>query len=190
MNLEVSIAATAELCGVQLSKPAAMMLLQDLDRYPEQQILEALARCRRELKGRLTVQEILSRIDDGRPGAEEAWASLVWDEESTMVVTSETMEAAGIARSLWMNGDKFGARNAFKEAYTRLITEAREKNVPTDWQVSLGYDRSGREGPIRDALHKGRLSPKIAQRFLPASENIAPPVAAFIAEKLSGEITK
>ena len=79
-KLNEAIAVTAELTGTVLSKVAAQVMAEDLARYPEAQVMGALTRCRRELKGRLTIADVISRLDDGRPGVEEAWAMLPKDE--------------------------------------------------------------------------------------------------------------
>lgn len=170
MTLEEAIGATAELCGTQLSRPAARMLLADLSEYPEDAILGALAKCRREHKGRLTVAEIVSRIDDGRPGPDEAWSMLVWNEDQTVVLTEEMQYAQGPLWGMYDAGDRVGARMAFKEAYTRLVNEAREAKKQVEWQVSLGQDRSGRRDVILRAMSEGKLTPAQGQRFIPPDE--------------------
>src|SRR5512143_3188407 len=87
-----AVMMTAELCGYPFSSDTvADVFLDDLAGYPEPQLLAALGRCRLEHKGRLTVADVLSRLEDGRPGVEAAWAqistladervSLVWCEE-------------------------------------------------------------------------------------------------------------
>ena len=80
VELLQALAVTAELTGTELSEPAARVMANDLAAYPVQQVLGALTRCRRELKGRLTVAAILERLDDGRPGPNEAWAMIPQDE--------------------------------------------------------------------------------------------------------------
>ena len=75
-ELAEALAVTAELTGTELSVAAAKVMATDLAAYPRQQVLGALARCRRELKTRLTMAAVIERLDDGRPGAEEAWAMI------------------------------------------------------------------------------------------------------------------
>lgn len=167
MTLTQAIRATAEVTGTRLSEDAANLFLEDMLEFDERDVLKALARCRKELKGRLTVAEIISRIDDGRPGPDEAWAMLPWDEASTAVLTAEMQEAQGSCRALYQH-DRIGARLAFKEVYTKLVAEARNEHRQIEWQISLGQDKAGRIAPIKEALQAGRLSPKRAQLFLPA----------------------
>lgn len=174
MKLSDAIFATAELCGTKLSEVGAELLLSDLVAYSEEDVIKALARCRRELKGRLTIAEIIGRIDDGRPGADEAWGMLVWEEEPTVVLTSEMQEAQFAAWRLWHSNDRTGARMAFKDCYTRLVTEAREERKPVEWCVALGWDTTLRYGPILEAVKQGRMSPEAAQRFFPRDEKVMP----------------
>lgn len=162
-----AIAVTAELTGTELSKVAGKVMAEDLARFNECQVLGALTRCRRELKGRLTLADVIARLDDGRPGVEEAWAMIPKSERDTVVWTDEMARAMGVAHSLLSNGDSIGARMAFKEAYQRELTQARDNGIPVNWVPSLGYDQHGREGPIRDAVERGRIAPDRAVMFLP-----------------------
>jgi hypothetical protein len=162
-----AVAVASEICGTTLSKPAARVFAEQLSNYDEVSTLNALNRCMRELKGRLTLSEVISRIDDGRPGVDEAWAGLAWDEESTAVITVEMEAAQSVAWSAYLAGDRVGARMAFKDCYTAAVTKAREQHVPVRWIVSLGWDVQGREGPIKDAMAKGRITRETAIRFLP-----------------------
>lgn len=97
--------------------------------------------------------------DDGRPGAEEAWAIalLADDEARTVVWTAEIAEAMSAARPVLDIGDKVGARMAFREAYERLIGDARKTRRPVQWQTSLGHDPRQRADAIRQAVDLGRL---------------------------------
>ena len=92
-SLLKAIAVTAELTGTTQSAAAAEIMAQDLARFPESQVLSALTMCRRELKGRLTIADVIQRLDDGRPGAEEAWAMIPKSEGSTVVWTAEMAHA-------------------------------------------------------------------------------------------------
>jgi hypothetical protein len=151
-----AIAVTAELTGTNLSEPAAKVMAIDLAAYPEGQVLAALARCRRELKARLTVADVLTRIDDGRPGPEEAWAMIPKDEAASIVWTREMAEAYGVA--LPIMDAPVQARMAFLEAYRERVRKARDERVPVQWEPSLGHDPEGREHVLRQAVEKGRLT--------------------------------
>lgn len=169
-----AIAVTAELCGTNLSEPAARLLLQDLSKFDERAVLTALSKCRRELKGRLTLAEVITRIDDGRPGPEEAWALLPRDEESSVVWTQEMVDAWAICRSMMQEGEMVPARMAFKEAYLRLVAEARDAGVKVRWIPSLGHDKADREAVVRRAVELGRLTNEHAKALLPAPADAGP----------------
>lgn len=157
MNLQDAIAATAELCGSPLSIPALTMIVLDVDQYPEQMIFAALRRCRMEHKGRLTAEAIISRLDDGRPGPEEAWAMIPRDEAGSVVWTDEMAAAFGIAGPLLAQGEPIPARMAFIEHYRAAVTTARLNAVPPRWTPSLGHDPRGREQVLLEASKKGRI---------------------------------
>ena len=97
--------------------------------------------------------------DDARPGVEEAWAVVfrATDENSTIVWTAEMAEAFGIARPLVLAGDEVAARMAFKEAYARLVSFAREHRVPTSWTVTLGLDNEQRNSALLPHVQAGRI---------------------------------
>jgi hypothetical protein len=131
-----AIAVTAELCGRTFSPEAARVFVDDLAGFDERAIAAALRRCRREVRGALTVQDVVSRIDDGRPGPEEAWAMLPKDEATSCVWTDEMREAFGAALPLLEQGDKVaGVR----------VCQARQPQSKTP---SLGFDPRGREGVL------------------------------------------
>ncbi len=160
-----AIAVTAELCGGrEFSEGAARQFERDLSVYPLNQVLNALDRCRHELQRPLTLAAVIERIDDGRPGPDEAWAMLPQDERVTVVWTTEMQVAWGIARELH---DQVAARMAFKEAYSRIIGAARAEQRPVVWQPALGADPDGREQPLMEAIALGRLTAPHVAGLLP-----------------------
>lgn len=194
MSVEIAqaIAVTAELCGTNLSDPAKRMMMQDLSGYPDAAVIQALSACRKQLKGRLTLSEIISRIDDGRPGVEEAWAKLPRDEATTAVWTDEMRQAWAVALPLLEVGEDVAARMAFKEAYTRIVTAARDSGAPVVWSVTVGTDAHGRRAVIEEAAAQGLISHERVQFFLPIAaptpeglallehkDNIVPPEKAL-----------
>ncbi|MEW4338472.1 hypothetical protein [Chromobacterium vaccinii] len=166
-----AVAVTAELTGTELSAAAQAVMVRDLLGYPKESVLRALSRCRRELTGRLTLAAILDRLDDGRPGADEAWgvvARALGDESETVVWTEEMASAAAPARELMMLGDKIGARMAFRDAYERIVSDARGERRSVSWRVSAGNDADRRASAIVRAVELGRLPAGQAQALLPA----------------------
>lgn len=107
--------------------------------------------------------------NDGRPGAEEAWAIALTsrDESDTVVWTRETAEAFAICAPVLATGDEVGARMAFKEAYSRLVNAARANGKPVAWSASLGWDTRKREAAIQKAQTAGLLSAPTAKALLP-----------------------
>lgn len=162
-----AISLTAEVCGQSLSSAAAEILAEDLGDFSETAVLAALARCRMELQGPLKVADILARIDDGRPEAEEAWAMMPESELASVVWTDEMALAWGIALPLLNIGDYGGARAAFRESYTTAVLRARVLRKPVHWMPSLGSDVAARERVLLDAVRKGRLSAAHAEQLLP-----------------------
>lgn len=163
-----ALAVCAELTGTELSKAAVRVMAQDLSAYPLPQVLGALTRCRRELKGRMTIADILARLDDGRPAPEQAWAMvarLLNDENPTVVWTKEMAESFGVALSL--SDDPVAARMAFKESYAGACQKARDAGAAVSWTPSLGHDTKGREAPLIEAVRLGRIPLEHAQMLLP-----------------------
>lgn len=157
VNVLEALAVTAELTGTQLSAVGARVMAQDLAPYPEIQVLGALARCRKELKGKLTVADIVTRLDDGRPAPEEAWAMLPFDERQTTVWTEEMAGAWGVALPLIEEGERVQARMAFLENYKSRVQKARDAGDPVRWTVSLGYDKESRAPALAEAVRLGRI---------------------------------
>jgi hypothetical protein len=160
-----AIAVTAELTGTEISADAARMFAEDLSQFPEEQVLKALSRCRRELKTRMSLADVLSRIDDGRPGAEEAWSMIPKDESGSVVWTDEMAQAYGVAYRLM--DDHVQARMAFIETYRDRCAKARDASIPVKWMPSLGHDPMGRESVLMEAVEKGRLTAQHVAGLLP-----------------------
>lgn len=180
-----AIAVCAELTGTQLSEAAARVMADDLSRYPHAQVVGALGACRRELRGRLTISDIIARLDDGRPGVEEAWATVapaLGNESVTIVWTDEMAAAYGVACNL--DGDKVAARMAFREHYEAECKAARAKGVPVKWSACLGHDPAGREGPLLAAAKKGLLTQQHVAGLLPHRDKPAHDVQKLLEGRL------
>ena len=167
-KLARALIVTAEVCGTELSTLAAEAMARELATHPAGAVAEALRRCQRELAGRLTLAAVLSRIDTGHPGAEEAWALCPRDEDATVVWTSEMADAYGVAAALLREGDQVAARMAFRERYTELVRKANDARRPARWVASLGHDPAGRDAVLLEAVEKGRLTAGHVERMLTA----------------------
>lgn len=152
-----ALAIAAEVCGSRMSEAGAAVFVSELSNYPKGAVLLAIQRCMRECKGFLSLADVISRIDDGRPSADEAWGIIPKSEHDTAVCTREMMRAmSGIADMI--ENDPIPGRMAFKAAYERELREARAAGAKTDWEITLGWDQLGRSGPVLDALSKGRIT--------------------------------
>ena len=112
--------------------------------------------------------------DDGRPGAEEAWAMCcnAADESETVVWSGEMSQAYALAMPLMQECDNVGARMAFKEAYSRLVDSARRERKPVAWSVSLGHDQSKRHAVLLNAETRGLLPHGEALKLAPPSGDL------------------
>jgi hypothetical protein len=191
-NVLKAVAVVAELTGTELSAHALKAIGEDLATYPESAVLTALARCRRELTGRLTLSAIIERINDsdGRPSADEAWALALeaLDEAKTVVWCEEIQQAFAIARPVLQDGDKIGARMAFKNAYDRIVKEAREECRPAQWSASLGWDQGHRQSVLTKAVELGMLQHSQVAGLLPAPKDIGIIGALLLGDKSGGPI--
>lgn len=168
-----ALQVTSKLTGTDLDPPSIKVMLADLSVYPKRQVLGALARCRRELKGRLSIAAIVERLDDGRPGGNEAWAMIPQDEDGSVVWTTEMQQAFGVAQPLIAEGQMIAARMAFIETYEQLVANARGERQPPVWQYSPGHDPRSRAAALELAVRKGRISQEFALKQLPAPEREA-----------------
>lgn len=172
-NLIDAIAVTWELCGGQKpSEPAMDAMVNRLDKFEPKQVIAALIRCQNELKGRISIGDIISRIDDGHLGADEAWALMPRSEDDSVVWTNQMMQAWDVSRQV---SDTTAARMAFKEAYTREVAEARSNGRGPKWHLSMGFNKDGRESAALDGVVKGRLDPAWVCREFPQLVDRIPP---------------
>ena len=176
-QLLLSLFATAEVMGQQLTQGAALLMVEDLRDYSEPVLSGALRNCRRD-GGRLTVAAILKHAQaaDGHPGKDEAWAIALSasDESETVVMTAEIRQAMAASGPVLEAGDKVGARMAFMSAYERLVAAARADATPAKWEVSLGYDAARRVTAIESAVRSKLISQEAGAKHL-AHLRIAPP---------------
>lgn len=148
-----------------LNSTARAMFFRSLANLTLESVRAALdAHVRDPQRGRFFPKpaDVLAQVetrDDGRPGADEAWAVAVrsMNEDATIVWTSEIALAWGIARPVMQLGDEVGARIAFRDVYNRLVREARISGTAVDWNASLGHDPEGRAAPIIEAAALRRL---------------------------------
>ena len=159
--LTEELGSTLELSGQQIRPASLALLVSDLSHLPKELLRVALARIRAEHKGQILVGTVMQYVDHamGRLLPAEAYALALTstDDRLTIVWTNEIAESWAIAVPLMNAGDKFGARQAFIEAYARITGEARALRRAPQVQVSLGHETEGRVRAIQEALTAGRL---------------------------------
>lgn len=164
-----------------LTEGQVAMFFRALQRHPLSAVRAGLdAHVRDAQRGRFppVPADVIAQIEgqaanDGRPGPEEAWAIALRsvDESATVVWTQEIAAALNAARPVLDVGDDVGARMAFREAYSRMVEEARAAGRRPVWEASEGWDSQRRAQAITEAVQLGRL-PSSALAALPPPPGI------------------
>lgn len=174
-----------ELRGLRpLSVRAKALFAQQVADYPMRIIRGAISAHLRGPSGKYTVpmqpahviEEITGALaNDGRPAVDEAWsiALQIRDEAASARVTPEIVGALAVCRPVLDTGDKVGARMAFKDAYARLVTDARAAGRPTEWTLSLGTDAQRRAEVAEEAVLAGQLQLEHARPLMLAAPRAA-----------------
>jgi len=171
------LTALGEAFGEGLTAERQAIYVTALSDVPIDQLRQAIRAAIQELKWFPKVAELrelagaLPRtLNDGRPGAEEAWARMPKGrrmEDDSVVWCEEERVAYGVCRSLLLDGDQIGARMAFKERYERELAEARSQRKPVKWTASVGYDIEHRLVTLATAVQEKRVSLEAALNFVP-----------------------
>lgn len=150
---------TAEAVGFPISQTCADMMALDLGGYEFDQVKAACAKCRRELKFRLTLSDIIDRLqaEDGRPGPDEAWLMVMKDDDYSQLTNNEIDEASKGVMEAIRAGNAFGAERSFKELYPKVVKKAREQGRIPVYRVSIGQ-LGGNEQAISEGLKSGVLA--------------------------------
>lgn len=163
--------ATAEVLGSEIKPAAASLMIRDLRDHERSEVEQALARCRSEINGRLTLAVILDRMPSANAflSPNEAWALALasMDESETVVWTEEIAKALGVASPILSEGDKVGARMAFIASYEREVEKAKSDRRKPEWKPSLGHDPQRREMVLAEAVEHGKLPAPRAEALLP-----------------------
>lgn len=160
-----ALAIVCEITGTNLSEAAQLLMIKQLGNYPAPMVLAALHRCAAECKFRLTLADVITRLDDGRLGAETAWSLFPKTEDVAGLVTDEMSVAWGAAGPLYAAGDAVAARMAFKEAYETEVRRARAAGEPPLWRLSPGFDKASTESAAIDGYKRGLLTEAQAAQY-------------------------
>ena len=129
--------ATAEMLGKNFTNNQLVLFAESIAKHDQGQVIDALRRVREECQF-FSLAEVLNRIDDGRPEAEEAWSLVSFDESETIVINNDFGKAMAVAESAYLSGDKVGAKFAFKEKYKSTVSAARSRGEKVNWFISFG----------------------------------------------------
>lgn len=207
-KVAVLIAGTAEIIGQGLNQAAIAIMCEDLAEWEFNDIQAALTVCRREVKGRLSLKDIIDRLPkkgDELPSADELWGQVyeyLTDEYKTFVLPEMAFAALentnGGVYELAMSGDKTAARMAFKAAYERL---SQGFNGKVKYSIRLGTDKENQANAIKTAYLEKKITKDTAAAFFPEidemigllpppnPENVAK-VMQSIAAALSNKVQK
>lgn len=171
----------ASLYSKTLTPKQTAMYFRVLSNYPLEAIQSAMdAHSRDAERGRFMPlpADLIAQLEamrfDGRPRAEEAWATAIGslDESETITWTEETSEAwYSCANELMRAGDKFNASRGFIAKYDELVLLARKQNKPVKWIVTQGQDKDKRDQSIRESYKAKKISQSQAVILLPHHKN-------------------
>lgn len=176
-----------------LSDRAMASAFAQLSAYPLQVVLAAInAHMLDPRRGQYAPKpaDIVAQIEAGSPrlnrlSADEAWAMMPSSEEDSIVWTDEMAQAFAIASPLLADGDRIGARMAFKGAYERLSEQNRAMGRPVTWTVSRGWNADNLESVVKDAVRLGRLSPEQGREHVASLEYKQNPGMAMLINQAS-----
>ena len=162
-DLFQKIYTTSIVTGLMIEEDGIKSMVDILsnDGYQFDDIQAALKDCCRSLKGRLTLSDIISRLQAvAIPTADELWGEVLdycQNEHKTFVLPEIAFQACENAAvyELINSGDRIAARMAFKAAYERLI---KGYSGSLKYRYALGTDRAGREQVLNQAIKDGKLN--------------------------------
>ena len=112
----------------------------------------------------------MTALNDGHPGADEAWGlllRLVTDERETGVLTDEMRAGWQACQPILDRGDEVGARMCFLDVYRRNVQDARQNGLKAHWTPTLGADPALRMQRLKEAVAARRISADQARLLLP-----------------------
>lgn len=171
-DLYQHLLATYAAVDQPMSDIAMRAIAADLECYELSAVAKALARCRKELR-RITLTDIIERIDGEHPGVETSWATVsqgIGNESVSFAMTEEMAEAYGVARLL--ADDLVAARMSYKETYQRAVSKSRADGKRPHWFPSLGTDVSGRADAMKKAVNLNALASEAIKQIGDNGDNL------------------
>lgn len=175
-----ALGVVLEMAGQEMSEAAMDMMASELSQFEFGAVQNALRKCARECKYKITLAEIIDRIDDGRPSPEKAWQDVQHlTEDDAKVLTTEQNKAYCMVSTSLINGDtsaKIAARQTFLQEYKRLCQESRDQARPVQYFLSrANRDTDGTKAleAVSLAMTESKLPKLDAAKLLPQHrENI------------------
>jgi len=169
------VTTTLELYDKTMSEGAISIWWSALEQYPIQVVRSGLsAHVQNPERGRFAPKpaDVIAAIHEHFArqwaGADEAWSLALQasDERNTVIWTEEAAKAFALASPILAEGDKVGARMAFKQAYERAVKAAVEARRAPQPLVSIGWDAKGRLDALEAAVASGALTHQQAEVHL------------------------
>lgn len=171
-----TLTVASEVMGQELSGAAMQMILMSLERYEFNAVIQAIHDTVKKCKFKLTLAEIVSRIRDGRPTADEAWQEVyMMSESDSKVMTVEQQQAyCSVSTQLQdpSTTNLINAKKSFVDKYNRLCEKAKDEGVPVSYNVSWGRGEAGRVAAVTEAVALGKIGRQDAVRLLPHHEEV------------------
>jgi hypothetical protein len=184
--------AAMDVYGRERTGTALALWWKVLQPFTMEQVEAGLSSHLRTCRFAPTPADIIAAIcsADGRPTADEAWAMIPRSESESVIWTDEMSYAYGIAAPLLEAGDAVAARRAFIDAYEGSVAKARSAGKPVKAWPSWGWDASGREIAVTNAVERGLLTHDQARGYLPAiaRTEIQTPLLQGIVDKLTKQV--
>lgn len=118
----------------------------------------------------------MTALNDGHPGADEAWGlllRLVTDERETGVLTDEMRAGWQACQPILDRGDEVGARMCFLDVYRRQMQDARQNGLKAHWTPTLGTDPALRMQRLKEAVAARRIGADQARLLLPGQTPVS-----------------
>jgi hypothetical protein len=166
-----SLAVAFEVMGQETTETAVEFIANELYKHDFNAVQKAIKQACRECKYKITLADIISRIDDGRPSADEAWQEVYmlteWD--SKIMTDEQIMAFCSVSTALQTGTttDQINCKKAFVDKYNKLVQEARAESRPVKYMLSMGSLSDGRVSAAIEAVAQGKMTQQAAVRLLP-----------------------
>jgi hypothetical protein len=163
-----------EVMGQDMSEAGLMMMATRLHRFDYEGVMKSISSCVEECRYKITLADIIQRIDDGRPSPEKAWQEVQHlTEDDSKVLTTEQNAAFCMVSTSLIDGDtssKIAARQTFLQEYQRMCKESRDEGKPVEYflaRANRDHDGAKALEAVTLALSENKLPKVAAVKMLP-----------------------